>query len=91
MNYFDKLIKNVKAFKNEEIGLVECLENHSKICYNDVPSGYMDYWTDGYTKDATLNLFKYLVKAVDGNEKAYNRLLVDLGVETPNLTIVQVQ
>lgn len=89
MSYFSDLYDNVLAFKNEEISLVECLENHSRICFRDVPSSYMAYWTDGYTKDATLNLFRHIVKAVEGDDKAYSRLLVDLGIETPNLTIVQ--
>ena len=85
-----KLIANIQSYINKEIGLVECLEKHQHLCFNDLDS-HTEYFSDGWSKDTTLNLFKYVVRAVNGDEKAMSRLRVDLGIEDCNLTIVHVK
>lgn len=80
------LMTNVKEYLDGEKDLVECLDKHQKICYQDI--GGIDYFSDGWTKDTTLNLFKFIVKAVEGDSKAYSRLRVDLGIDDCNLTIM---
>lgn len=84
------LMDNVREYQAGDKTLLECLECHQKICYRDMDS-HVEYFSDGWTKDTTLNLFKYVVRAVDGDSKALDRLRVDLGIVDCNLTIVQVQ
>lgn len=84
------LMDNVKEYLAGDKTLLECLEQHQKICYRDMDS-HVEYFSDGWTKDTTLNLFKYIVRAVQGDSKAYDRLRIDLGIDDCNLTIVQVQ
>lgn len=84
------LMENVKEYNAGRKSLLECLETHQKICFQDM-DGHVEYFSDGWTKDTTLNLFKHVVRAVDGDSKSYNRLRVDLGIDDCNLTIVQVQ
>lgn len=89
---FQMLKHNVQRYENGEINLYECLFNHSRICYNYVPSRCMDNFSDGYIKDTTMVIFRLLVEAVINQDgKSYNRLEVDLGVRTPNLTIKKVE
>lgn len=84
------LMENVQDYQAGDKSLLECLEQHQKICFREMDS-HVEYFSDGWTKDTTLNLLKYVVRAVEGDSKAYDRLRIDLGIDDCNLTIVQVQ
>ena len=84
------LMENVREYLSGDKSLLECLDSHQRICFNEL-DGHVEYFSDGWTKDTTLNLFRYVVRAVEGDSKAWDRLRVDLGIIDCNLTIVQVQ
>ena len=81
-----KLMDNVREYQAGDKSLLECLSNHQKIIYNDLDS-HIEYFSDGWSRDITMNLFKYVLRAVEGDSKAYDRLRVDLGIVDCNLTI----
>ena len=83
------LIENVKEYLNGDKTIYRCLNIHMEICHQ--LDDYIEYFNDGWSKDTHLNLLKYVIKAVKGDKKAYDRLIVDLGIEDCNLTIVQIK
>jgi len=85
----DKMLRNIKRYIDGGQSLPDCLTQHQNICFNDLDS-HTDYFSDGWSKDTTLNLFKIAYKAALGDEKAYSRLRVDLGIEYCNMQIVRV-
>lgn len=85
----EKLMSNIEKYVKGEQSLPDCLTQHSIICFNDLDD-YIEYFSDGWSKDITLNLFKIVYRAVNGDEKAYSRLKVDLGIEECNLQIVKI-
>ena len=85
-----KLMENIQSYINGDIELLECLDKHQHLCFNDLDS-HIEYFNDGWSKDTTLNLFKYVLRAVQGDEKALSRLRVDLGIGDCNITIVPME
>lgn len=85
----EKLMSNIERYVKGEQSLPDCLTQHSIICFNDLDD-HVEYFSDGWSKDTTLNIFKIAYKAVTGDEKAYSRLRVDLGIDYCNLQIVQI-
>lgn len=83
------LKKNVEEYLNGDKNLYQCLNTHMEICTQ--LDDYIEYFNDGWSKDTHLNILKYVLRAVQGDEKAEDRLIVDLGIEDCCLTIVQVQ
>lgn len=80
------LMDNIREYQAGNKTLLECLSKHQSIVYNDMDN-HIEYFSDGWSKDITLNLFKYVLRAVDGDSKAYDRLRIDLGIDDCNLTI----
>ena len=67
---YEKLIRNVRTFDEGHITWEEFLETHSRICFNDISSNTIDRFSEGYTKDCTLTLLRYILKVVDGDKNA---------------------
>lgn len=88
---FQQLFNNIKTFDEGHITFDECLQTHSRICFNEVPSNKLKNFADGFTADATLNLFRLCCKVIDEeDQKSLERIKIDLGVETPNFTIKKI-
>lgn len=83
------LMKNVEEYLNGDKNLNQCLNTHMEICSQ--LDDYIEYFNDGWSKDTHLNILKHVLRAVLGDKKAEDRLIVDLGIEDCCLTIVQVQ
>ena len=83
------LMKNVKEYLNGDKNIYQCLNTHMEICTQ--LDDYIEYFNDGWSKDTHLNILKYVLRAVQDDKKAYDRLVVDLGIEDCNLTIRQIE
>ena len=92
-NYYgyNRLIGNVISYLEGNKTLVECLDDHAIICYNYLASHSVDYFRDGVSKNTYLNIFKYVLNAVEGDVKALERLQVDLELVDYNITIQKVE
>lgn len=76
---------------NEPENLNEFLQTLGVILFNDVSASVINNFNDGVKSAAYLNIIQYLLKAAAGNNKAYERLLIDLEIQEVNLTIKKIE
>ena len=74
-------------FKSGRKTLPDFIDAFESICFNDISSSSIDNFADGYSKASVSTLMKIFVRAMEGDDKAYNRLEIDLGIREENLTI----
>lgn len=86
----NNLIANVRAFNNKEITLKELINNHIKICAKEL-NGYKRHFSDGWRKDIYLNILQYVIRAERGDEKAMDRLEIDLHIKDCIMTIKKIE
>lgn len=87
----EDMLGNMKMFFDGKKGLLDCMAAHTNICYNRVSSSAMDNFSDGYSKDTTMNLFRIVYRAAQGYEDAMSRLRIDLEIDDVNMTVRRVQ
>ncbi len=80
----------IKDLNNGVMDFVDFVDEFEIICFNEVSSRHLDNFADGWSKATVSSFMKICLRAFDGDEKAGERLVVDLGLE-PELEIRVVQ
>lgn len=82
-----ELIGLAKDHQNGAIDTADYLKESEKVIFNKV-SGYgVSNFNDGLKNGGYINIIIHVNKAINGDAKAYLRLLIDLEIEEANLTI----
>lgn len=68
----------------------EFIDKFERICFNDISSSAMSNFADGYEKACVSTLMKVCFKAFDGDDRAEERLLIDLGLLDVDFEVVRV-
>lgn len=87
---YEKAMKLCKKLENEEISFVEFIDEFEIIAFNEFSGDSIKNFNDGWSKGGVLRLMKLFLQASSGDEKAKNRLLVDLGIEYSSIGIEKV-
>lgn len=85
---YEKMCKLYTRFSEGEITLPNFIDEFERICFNDISSRSMDYFSDGWKKACVSTLMKYFIRAMEGDAKAQSRIEVDLELVDVNFTIV---
>ena len=83
----EKMFKLCEQLKLGELSFVEFLEKADKIVFNDMGSNALTFFSDGWREGTASNFYRLCLKAYDGDDTAYQRLLVDLGIKDVDLVI----
>lgn len=86
----NKLFNLCKKLEDNEIDFIEFLHQGDGILFNGMSSNGVRYFSDGWREGCASNIYQYVLKAYNGDEKALNRLLIDLEIEECNLEIRKV-
>lgn len=84
---YEKTMELCKKLENNEISFVEFINEYEIIAFNNFSGKSFDYFNDGWSKGGVLRLMKIFLQASAGDEKANDRLIVDLGLEDYNMEI----
>lgn len=84
---YEKTMALCEKLENKEITFVQFIDEFEIIAFNNFSSKSFDYFNDGWAKGGVLRLMKLFLQASSGDEKANDRLIVDLGLEDYNLEI----
>lgn len=84
---YEKTMQLCKQLKSQKISFIEFINEFEIIAFNNFSSETFDYFNDGWSKGGVLRLMKLFLQANSGDEKANNRLIVDLGLENYNMEI----
>ena len=79
-----------EQLENNEINFVEFLHEGDLILFNRMSRNGVKAFSDGWRAGCASNIYQYVIKAYNGDEKALRRLLIDLEIEYECLTIKQV-
>lgn len=85
-----KLFELCKELEENKIDFIEFLHQGDIVLFNDMSSDGVRYFSDGWREGCASNIYQYVLKAYNGDEKALNRLLIDLEIEECNLEIRKV-
>lgn len=84
---YEKTMKLCKKLENQKISFIDFINEFEKIAFNNFSSNSVDNFNDGWSKGGVLRLMKLFLQANSGDEKANDRLIIDLGLEDYNLEI----
>lgn len=87
---FDKITSLVVNLKLGKIEFMDFIDKFEKICYNDISSRNLDYFSDGWSKATVSTFMKICLRAFDGDEDAIQRLNADLELNDLCLEVVRV-
>ncbi len=87
---YEKTMKLCKELDNNEISFVEFVDEFEIIAFNCFSKNSIDSFNDGWSKGGVLRLMKLFLQANSGDEKAHDRIIVDLGIESCNIEIKKV-
>ena len=79
-----------EQLENNEIDFVKFLREGDLILFNRMSRDGVKAFSDGWRAGCASNIYQYVIKAYNGDEKALRRLLIDLEIEYECLTIKQV-
>ena len=80
----------IKILRDELTQDPEFIDKFERVCYNDISSSAMSNFADGYSKACVSTLMKVCFKAFDGDDRAEERLLIDLGLLDVDFEVVRV-
>lgn len=86
----NKISKLMVELKKGELTFPEFIDKFERVCYNDISSSAMSNFADGYEKACVSTLMKVCFKAFDGDDRAEERLLIDLGLLDVDFEVVRV-
>lgn len=84
---YEKTMELCKKLENQKISFIDFINEFEKIAFNNFSSNSVDNFNDGWSKGGVLRLMKLFLQANSGDEKANDRLIIDLGLEDYNLEI----
>ncbi len=84
---YEKTMDLCSRLQNKEISFVEFIDEFEIIAFNNFSSKSFDYFNDGWSRGGVLRLMKVFLQASAGDEKAKDRLIVDLDLEDYNMEI----